>query len=108
MTWKNIMQVFHTAGVPPNNGRTILAMIGCTRNRRKALKKMHSVKSINMRLVSNTQLTKGTGRNTGASQRPREDIGQFEQARQQHRRRVGVCAGKRMQERLAISCRISP
>jgi hypothetical protein len=42
------MQVFHTAGVPPNNGRTILAIIGCTRNRRNALKKREIPKGISI------------------------------------------------------------
>src|SRR5438094_9802860 len=31
------MQVFQTAGVPPNFGRIILAIIGCTRNSSTAL-----------------------------------------------------------------------
>jgi hypothetical protein len=33
------MQVFHTAGVPPNMGRTIFANIGWTQNRRAELTK---------------------------------------------------------------------
>jgi hypothetical protein len=41
------MQVFQTAGVPPNRGRTILAIMGCTRNRRNALKKRDIAKSVN-------------------------------------------------------------
>jgi hypothetical protein len=32
------MHVFHTAGEPPSLGNTILVTIGCTRNRRPALK----------------------------------------------------------------------
>jgi hypothetical protein len=31
------MHVFHTVGVPPSNGSNILATIGCTQNRSKAL-----------------------------------------------------------------------
>src|SRR4051812_34036728 len=34
------MQVFHTAGAPPNQGRICLAITGCTRNSRKAERKM--------------------------------------------------------------------
>ena len=34
------MQVAHTAADPPNHGRICLAMIGCTRNSRKAPRKM--------------------------------------------------------------------
>jgi hypothetical protein len=34
------MHVFQTAGVPPRNGRTIFASIGCTQKSRKALRKM--------------------------------------------------------------------
>ena len=34
------MHVLHTADVPPNHGRIILAMIGCTANRRKAERKI--------------------------------------------------------------------
>jgi hypothetical protein len=30
------MQVLHTADVPPNHGKIILAMTGCTWKRRKA------------------------------------------------------------------------
>jgi hypothetical protein len=33
------MQVFHTAGVPPNIGRIIFAIMGCTKNNKKALRK---------------------------------------------------------------------
>src|SRR5882724_6447349 len=33
------MQVFQTAGVPPNLGRIILAIIGCTRKSNVALRK---------------------------------------------------------------------
>ncbi len=33
------MQVFHTAGVPPSLGNTILAIIGWTRNSKLALTK---------------------------------------------------------------------
>jgi len=47
ITWKNSIQVFHTAGVPPNSGRTILAIMGCTRKRRNALKKRDIAKSVN-------------------------------------------------------------
>ena len=32
------MQVVHTAGVPPNQGSIRLPIIGCTRNRRNALR----------------------------------------------------------------------
>src|SRR5262245_57373203 len=38
------MQVFHTAGVPPNFGRIILAMIGSRRNNRTALTKSVTAK----------------------------------------------------------------
>src|ERR1700693_3931730 len=55
ITWKNSIQVFHTAGVPPNSGRTILAIMGCTRKRRNALKKRDIAKSVNMQPASNTQ-----------------------------------------------------
>jgi hypothetical protein len=48
ITWKNSIQVFHTAGVPPNSGRTILANMGCTRKRRNALKRRDIAKSVNM------------------------------------------------------------
>ncbi len=34
------MQVAQTAADPPNQGRICFAMIGCTRNNRKAPKKM--------------------------------------------------------------------
>jgi hypothetical protein len=34
------MQIVHTAAVPPNHGRIILAMSGCTWNSRKALRKI--------------------------------------------------------------------
>jgi hypothetical protein len=34
------MHVLHTAEVPPNHGRIILAMMGCTSNSRKADKKI--------------------------------------------------------------------
>jgi hypothetical protein len=36
--WKKSMHVVHTAGVPPNHGRIRLPIIGCTRNRRNALR----------------------------------------------------------------------
>ena len=39
-TWKNNMQVVHTAGVPPNQGKIILPITGWTWKTRKALKKM--------------------------------------------------------------------
>jgi hypothetical protein len=34
------MLALHTAAEPPNHGRIILAMSGCTWNNRKALRKM--------------------------------------------------------------------
>ncbi len=34
------MHVLHTAELPPNQGRIIFAMTGCTSNRRKADKKI--------------------------------------------------------------------
>jgi hypothetical protein len=34
------MQVFQTAGVPHNTGRSIFATIGCTENNKPALTKM--------------------------------------------------------------------
>jgi hypothetical protein len=34
------MQVFQTAGVPPNIGRIIFAIMGWTRNNKKALRKI--------------------------------------------------------------------
>src|SRR5271169_1403706 len=40
--WKNSMQVLHTAEEPPNQGRIILAIIGCTSKRRKAEREMVS------------------------------------------------------------------
>src|SRR5262249_54347119 len=36
--WKNTMQVFHTAGVPPSSGRIIFPTIGWSKNRSAALK----------------------------------------------------------------------
>jgi hypothetical protein len=38
------MHVFQTAGDPPSRGRTILPIIGWTRNRRLALKKSVTAK----------------------------------------------------------------
>src|SRR5437870_561241 len=40
--WKNSMQVVHTADDPPNQGRMILAMMGCTWNKRNAERKIVS------------------------------------------------------------------
>src|SRR4029453_710020 len=37
MNWKNTRQVFPPAGAPPRSGSTIRAIIGSTRNIRKAL-----------------------------------------------------------------------
>jgi hypothetical protein len=45
MAWKKTMQVPHTAGEPPRSGRTILAIIGWTQNRRSALRKSVRAKS---------------------------------------------------------------
>jgi UDP-N-acetylenolpyruvoylglucosamine reductase len=39
------MQVFHTAGVPPSIGSTILANMGSTQNKRVALIKRVSAKN---------------------------------------------------------------
>ena len=38
--WKNSRQVLHTAADPPNQGRMILPIIGCTANSRNALRKI--------------------------------------------------------------------
>ena len=38
--WKNSRQVLHTAAEPPNHGRMILPIIGCTSNSRNALRKI--------------------------------------------------------------------
>src|SRR5438067_447108 len=48
------MQVFHTAGVPPRGGSTILPTIGCTRNRSVA-----PANSVSANAVSSTRV--GTG-----------------------------------------------
>jgi hypothetical protein len=40
------MQVFQTAGVPPNIGRIIFAIMGWTRNKREALRKIATEKMI--------------------------------------------------------------
>src|SRR5262245_47021724 len=48
MAWKNTMQVFHTSGVPPSNGRIILPIIGWTRKRSVALVKRVSAKARSM------------------------------------------------------------
>jgi hypothetical protein len=40
MVWKNTRQVAHTDAAPPNHGRICLAMTGCTRKSRKALRKI--------------------------------------------------------------------
>ena len=39
-SWKNSMHVVQTAADPPNHGRIILAMIGCTWNSRNAERRM--------------------------------------------------------------------
>jgi hypothetical protein len=42
--WKKRRHVVQTAEVPPNHGRMILAIRGCTRNSRNALRKMTDAK----------------------------------------------------------------
>ena len=44
--WKKTRHVFHTAGVPPNNGSSIFPIMGSTRNKRAALRNIETVKTI--------------------------------------------------------------
>jgi len=44
------MHVFHTFGVPPNNGKSNFAIIGCTENSKAALTNDVSAKRIEMGL----------------------------------------------------------
>ena len=46
------MQVFHTAGVPPNSGKTILPANGCTQKSRNALTKSAAANSSVIRAVN--------------------------------------------------------
>src|SRR2546423_765885 len=65
MAWKKTMQVFHTSGVPPSNGRIILPIIGWTRNSKGALGNSVSGQARSMTRGGNGAGTAAGGRGGG-------------------------------------------